>query len=79
MSTNFVGAIHNELFEYFIIDDGFNIPQKLVQIEKTAQKRFIEMSDKDILTTIQELRKNQDYHKDEKLTEEDFKNWVNAK
>jgi len=79
MQTNFVGAIHSELFEYFMADDGFNIPQKLTQIEKTAKKRYMEMSDKDVLNTIQELRKNQDYYKDQKLTPEEFKEWINAK
>ena len=79
MQTNFVGAIHSELFEYFMVDDGFNIPQKLTQIEKTAKKRYMEMSDKDVLNTIQELRKNQDYYKDQKLSPEEFKNWVKSK
>ena len=79
MQTNFVGAIHSELFEYFMVDDGFNILQKLTQIEKTTKKRYMEMSDKDVLNTIQELRKNQDYYKDQKLTPEEFKEWINAK
>lgn len=73
-----VGVIHQELFDLFLIDDGFNVPQKLAQIEKTAKKRFIEMSDVELHETIQKLRK-EDYYQDQKLEEEEFNNWVDAK
>lgn len=77
MSTH-VGVIHQELFELFLIDDGFNVPQKLAQIEKTAKKRFIEMTDIELSDTIQKLRK-EDYYQDQKLETEEFNKWVNAK
>lgn len=77
--SQYIGAIHEELYEYFLINDGFNIPQKLAQIEKTANKKYIEMTDVQLFNTIQELRKNNNYHQDQKLTVEEFNNWVNDK
>ena len=59
MQTNFVGAIHSELFEYFMVDDGFNIPQKLTQIEKTAKKIFDQLApslQKEIVRYIHNLK-----------------------
>lgn len=79
MSTiSYTGAIHTELFDLFLIDDGYNIPQKLTQIEKTAKKRFFDMTDAEMYETIQKLKK-ENYYQDQELETEEFKNWVNAK
>jgi len=75
---SYTGAIHTELFDLFLIDDGYNIPQKLTQIEKTAKKRFFEMTDVEMYEAIQKLKK-EDYYSDEKTTEEEFKTWVDGK
>lgn len=78
MSINYAGAIHTELFDLFLVDDGYNIPQKLTQIEKTAKKRFFDMTDKELYNTIQKL-KEENYYSDEDFTEEQFKIWVDGK
>ena len=75
---SYTGAIHTELFDLFLIDDGYNIPQKLTQIEKTAKKRFFEMTDVEMYEAIQKLKK-EDYYSDEETTEEEFKTWVDGK
>lgn len=78
MSVNYAGAIHTELFDLFLVDDGYNIPQKLMQIEKTAKKRFFNMTDKELYETIQKL-KQENYYSDEIVTDEQFKIWVDGK
>ena len=78
MPINYAGAIHTELFELFIVDDGYNIPQKLTQIEKTAKKRFFNMTDEELYLTIQKLKK-ENYYSDEENTDKEFKNWIDGK
>lgn len=78
MSVNYAGAIHTELYELIMVDDGYNIPQKLTQIEKTAKKRFFVMTDEELYTTIQKLKK-ENYYADEKNTDEQFKTWIDGK
>ena len=76
--SKYVGAIYDELSEIQMIKDNFTVGQKLAQIEKTANKRFIDMSDLELYDAIQKMRK-EDYYSDEKMSEEDFKNWSDAK
>ena len=45
--------------------DGFSLGQKLAQIEKTAKKKFIDMSDEDIYNSLKQLIETKDYYKDE--------------
>ena len=73
--SKYLAGIYNELYEYFTINDGFTVGQKLAQIEKTAEKRFIEITDEELFNTIQKLEKT-DYHSDEKTTEEEFNKWT---
>jgi hypothetical protein len=75
---NYAGAIHTELFDLFLIDDGYNIPQKLTQIEKTTKKRFFDMTDEEMYNTIQMLKK-EDYYSDQEITEDEFKTWRDGK
>lgn len=70
----YTGAINEELFELLLVDDGFSVGQKFAQIEKTAKKKFINISDKELYETIQKL-KTTDYYSDEKLTDKEFETW----
>ena len=53
--------------------DGFSLGQKLAQIEKTAKKKFIDMSDEDIYNSLKLLIETKDYYADE-LPDESFWN-----
>lgn len=75
--SQYIGAFFTELEELLMIEDGFTVGQKLTQIEKTANKRFIELSDKELYETIQKLRK-QEYYQDQKLTPKEFEEWINS-
>lgn len=73
MQVNFQGAISEVLSDYFMINDSFTIGQKMAQIEKTAKKRFIYLTDKETYETIKYLLKN-DYYSDTYYTQEELDN-----
>jgi len=73
--SQYIGAFHNNLFNFLIKDDGYSLGQKLAQIEKTAKKEYSELTDKEIYEALQLVLK-EDYS-DEIYSDEDFKNWVN--
>ena len=65
MSTvSMQGAIVELLTDLFIINDGFSAGEKLTQIEKTAKKRFYDMSDIEIFNALKETVKSE-YYQDE--------------
>jgi len=64
MQVNFQGAIAEAITDLFMINDGFSAGEKLTQIEKTAKKRFYDLSDKEIYETLKELLRT-DYYSDE--------------
>lgn len=70
-AVNLQGAISELITELFMINDGFSAGEKLTQIEKTAKKRFLEMSDEEIYNSLKETIKN-DYYSDEFLTKEEL-------
>lgn len=79
MSIKYIGAIYTEIGKYLQVQDGFNVGQKLSQIEKHTNKKFIELSDEELLNTITFLVKDDYYYKDNKLTDEDFYKWIDNK
>lgn len=79
MHIEFSGQIYQDLAKYLTINDGYTFGQKLTQIEKEAKKRFYNMTDEDIYRTLKSLISTKEYCKDEKLTDEEFKMWVESK
>lgn len=79
MHIEFSGQIYQDLAKYLIIGDKFTFGQKLAQIEKEAKKRFYDMTDEEIYRTLKSLISTKEYYKDEKLTDEGFKMWVDKK
>lgn len=70
-SVNLQGAIAELITELFMINDGFSSGEKITQIEKTAKKRFLQMSDEELYNSLKETIKN-DYYSDEFLTKEEL-------
>lgn len=64
MQIKYKGAIVELLSELFMIKDNFTVGQKITQIEKTAKKKFYDMSDEDLYNTLTSLI-NTDYYTDE--------------
>lgn len=61
--VNLQGAIAELITELFMINDGFSAGEKLTQIEKTAKKKYYNMSDEQIYNALKETIK-QDYYTD---------------
>lgn len=64
MQIKLEGAILELITDLFIIDDGFSAGEKLTQIEKTAKKRFYDMTNEDIYNALVEVN-NSEYYQDE--------------
>lgn len=62
--VNLQGAIVDLITDLFMINDGFSAGEKLTQIEKTAKKRFYNLSDEEIYNALKETIKT-DYYNDE--------------
>lgn len=75
MKVEYSGLIYVDMAKYLAINDGFSFGQKLVQIEKEANKSFYKMTDEEMYNTLKSLILKKDYFKDEQLTEEEFNNW----
>lgn len=74
VKVEYSGQIYLTLLPKLLsIQDGFSFGQKLTQIEKTAKKRFLNMTDEDIYETLKVLVETKDYYKDE-LPDNDFWN-----
>ena len=65
MKVEYSGQIYLNLPKLLSIQDKFTFGQKLAQIEKTAKKKFIDMSDEDIYNALKQLIETKDYYKDE--------------
>ena len=65
MKVKYSGQIYLNLPKLLSIQDKFTFGQKLAQIEKTAKKKFIDMSDEDIYNSLKQLIETKDYYKDE--------------
>ena len=63
MSVKLEGVIYEELYKLFMIKDDFTVGQKFTQIEKTAKKRFYDLTDEELYDTLKKLVKT-DYHSD---------------
>lgn len=63
MSVNLEGVIHEELFKLFLIRDGFSVGEKLTQVEKTAKKRFYNMTNDELYNALMETNRT-DYFSD---------------
>ena len=79
LKVEYKGQFYLDLPIYLSIADGYSLGEKLTQIEKEAKKKFIEMLDEEIYTTLRYLTTTKEYFKDEKLNEEEFKEWVDGK
>lgn len=64
MQIKLEGVILELITDLFIIDDGFSVGEKLTQIEKTAKKRFYDMTNEDLYKVLVEVN-NSEYYQDE--------------
>ena len=71
IKTEYSGQIYLTLPKLLSIQDGFSFGQKLAQIEKTAKKRFINMTDEEVYNTLKLLIETKDYYTDE-LPDDNF-------
>lgn len=72
---NYKGNINAIFFELLDKKDGFTVGQKLTQIEKTAKKRFFDMTDKEIYE-VMENYVNEALEEDLPLTAEEFNGFI---
>lgn len=79
MQVKYVSLFYKELSKYLSISDGFSLGQKLAQIEKFSQNRFINMTDEDIFNTVSALIEDNTYFEDEKMTQIEFEEWLEKK
>lgn len=75
LKVEYTGHWYLELPKYLAIQDKFSLGEKLTQIEKESKKRFLDMTDEEIYTTMKYLVSTKEYFKDEKMTDEEFKTW----
>ena len=73
IKIEYSGYFYKDLPRLLMEKDGFSLGQKLAQIEKTAKKKFIDMSDEDIYNSLKLLIETKDYYSDE-LPDESFWN-----
>ncbi len=73
IKIEYSGYFYKDLPRLLMEKDGFSLGQKLAQIEKTAKKKFIDMSDEDIYNSLKQLIETKDYYSDE-LPDESFWN-----
>ena len=73
IKIEYSGYFYKDLPRLLMEKDGFSLGQKLAQIEKTAKKKFIDMSDEDIYNSLKQLIETKDYYADE-LPDESFWN-----
>lgn len=71
MSVNLQGAIAELITELFMINDGFSAGEKITQLEKTAKKRFLQMSDEELYNSLKETIKK-DYYQDTTCSEQEI-------
>jgi hypothetical protein len=79
MKVEFSGHIYLNLPKLLSVQDGYTFGQKLAQIEKTAKKRFIYLTDEEIYEALKSLLESKDYYLDEKPDEEFIKKFLNTK
>ena len=65
IKIEYSGYFYKDLPRLLMEKDGFSLGQKLAKIEKTAKKKFIDMSDEDIYNSLKQLIETKDYYKDE--------------
>ena len=69
IKIEYSGYFYKDLPKLLIVKDNFTLGQKLTQIEKTANKKFIDMSDEEIFNTLKKLVDTKDYYIDEQPDE----------
>ena len=79
MKVEYSGQIYLNLPKLLSIQDKFTFGQKLAQIEKTAKKKFIDMSDEDIYNSLKLLIETKDYYADELPDESFWNEFLNKK
>lgn len=79
IKIEYSGYFYKDLPRLLMEKDGFSLGQKLAQIEKTAKKKFIDMSDEDIYNSLKQLIETKDYHMDELPDESFWNEFLNKK
>ena len=69
IKIEYSGYFYKDLPKLLIVKDNFTLGEKLTQIEKTANKKFINMSDEEIYSTLKKLVDTKDYYIDEQPDE----------
>lgn len=76
IKVEYGGQFYIQLMKLLSINDNYTIGEKLTVIEKTAKKRFYELTDKELYETLMYIIETKDYFNDEVYTEEEFKTWI---
>ena len=65
IKIEYSGYFYKDLPRLLMEKDGFSLGQKLAQIEKTAKKKFIDMSDEEVYSSLKILIETKEYYLDE--------------
>lgn len=65
IKVEYSGYFYKDLPRLLMEKDGFSLGQKLAQIEKTAKKKFINMSDEEVYSSLKVLIETKEYYLDE--------------
>jgi len=77
--NQYLGNIHNILFDVFQKKDGFSVGEKFMAVEKLLpQKKYFNATDQEIYEAMEKYKATP-IEEDEKLTEEEFVGWVTMK
>ena len=65
IKVEYSGYFYKDLPKLLMERDGFSLGQKLAQIEKTAKKKFINMTDEEVYSSLKVLVETKEYYLDE--------------
>lgn len=65
IKVEYSGYFYKDLPKLLMEKDGFSLGQKLAQIEKTAKRKFIDMSDEEIYSSLKTIIETKEYYLDE--------------
>lgn len=65
IKVEYSGHFYNDLPKLLMERDGFSLGEKLAQIEKTAKKKYVEMTDEEVYISLKTLIETKEYYLDE--------------
>ena len=65
IKVEYSGYFYKDLPRLLMEKDGFSLGEKLAQIEKTAKRKFVEMTDEEVYSSLKILIETKEYYLDE--------------